>query len=115
MIRIRLAYSTKNKHSCSYAIVAADVRSPRDGAFLEKVGHYHAYMSDTDPARCVIDLSKVDSWINKGAALTDRVAALIRKNIHICDHTPSTRLTNLLKDYEAKIEHRKEVLSAAKA
>ncbi len=59
-----------------YRIVVADSRSPRDGRFIEQIGHYNPM---TDPAEVVIDAEKATKWIQNGAQPTDTVRALLKK------------------------------------
>jgi small subunit ribosomal protein S16 len=59
-----------------YRIVAADNRMPRDGRYLEKVGHYDPM---TEPPVVKVDLDRVDYWIGVGAQPSDTVSQLIAK------------------------------------
>jgi small subunit ribosomal protein S16 len=59
-----------------YRIVAADNRMPRDGRYLEKVGHYDPM---TEPPVIKVDLDRVDYWIGVGAQPSDTVSQLIAK------------------------------------
>ncbi len=59
-----------------YRIVVADSRYPRDGRFIEQIGHYNPM---TDPAEVVIDGEKAAQWIKNGAQPTDTVRALLKK------------------------------------
>ncbi|MFC1921203.1 30S ribosomal protein S16 [Chloroflexota bacterium] len=73
MVKIRLRrVGTKNKPS--YRIVVADSRSPRDGAFINIVGHYNPL---TEPATVVIDEEKALHWLSKGAQPTATVVRLL--------------------------------------
>jgi small subunit ribosomal protein S16 len=73
MVKIRLRrVGTKNKPS--YRIVVADSRSPRDGAFINVVGHYDP---QTEPATVVIDEEKALHWLSKGAQPTATVVRLL--------------------------------------
>ena len=73
MVKIRLRrVGTKNKPS--YRIVVADSRSPRDGAFINVVGHYNPL---TEPATVVIDEEKTLHWLSKGAQPTATVVRLL--------------------------------------
>jgi len=75
MVKIRLRrMGAKNKPS--YRLVAADSRSPRDGAFLEILGHYNPL---TDPETVVIDEEKALSWLSQGAQPTATAARLLKK------------------------------------
>jgi len=60
----------------TYRVVVADIRSPRDGRFIEIVGTYDPV---ANPAVIKIDLEKVKEWIKKGAKPTDTVRDLLRK------------------------------------
>ena len=60
-----------------YRVVVADSRYPRDGRFIEEIGHYNPL---TDPAEVVIDGEKAKKWISNGAQPTDTVKALLKKN-----------------------------------
>ena len=60
----------------SYRIVAADSRSPRDGAFIENVGFYDPI---TDPATININVDRARHWISVGAQPTDTVRSLLAK------------------------------------
>ena len=59
-----------------YRVVVADSRSPRDGRFIEILGHYD---STKEPAIVKIDEEKALEWMNKGAQPTDTVKSLFRK------------------------------------
>jgi small subunit ribosomal protein S16 len=60
----------------SYRIVAADSRSPRDGAFIESVGFYDPI---TDPATINVNLDRARHWINNGAQPTDTVRSILQR------------------------------------
>jgi small subunit ribosomal protein S16 len=60
----------------SYRIVAADSRSPRDGAFIENVGFYDPI---TDPATITVDVDRARHWLSVGAQPTETVRSLFRK------------------------------------
>jgi small subunit ribosomal protein S16 len=63
-----------SKKQPTYRVVAADARSPRDGAFIETIGHYNPR---TEPSTIVIDEEKALRWLRNGAQPTDRVAKLL--------------------------------------
>jgi small subunit ribosomal protein S16 len=58
-----------------YQIVAADGRSPRDGKFLEVIGHYNP---TARPHAVTIEKDRVAYWLNVGAQPTATVHSLIR-------------------------------------
>ena len=59
-----------------YKIVAADVRSPRDGRFLEAIGLYNPL---TNPHTVDIKEDRVLHWLNNGAQPTHTVKSLLRQ------------------------------------
>ncbi len=60
----------------SYRVVAADSRSPRDGAFIQNLGYYNPL---TEPPTIVLDSEKVAGWLSKGAQPTPTVKRLLSK------------------------------------
>lgn len=58
-----------------YHIVAADSRSPRDGAFLEQVGTY-----DPGTEKVSFDAGRLEKWLKNGARPSDTVRSLIKKH-----------------------------------
>jgi small subunit ribosomal protein S16 len=72
-VKIRLR-RTGAKKQPSYRFVIADSRSPRDGRFLEIVGHYNPRRTPVD---LVIDEEKVKRWLGRGAQPTASAAKLL--------------------------------------
>jgi len=75
LLRIRLRRVGKKKQP-AYRLVVADSKAPRDGAFVEIIGHYNPL---TEPATIVIDEEKARSWLSKGAQPSDAVAKLLAR------------------------------------
>ena len=75
MVKIRLTRTGKT-HSACYRIVVADQRSPRDGRFIEEIGHYNPRR---EPVEIVINEEKAKVWLKNGAQPTDTVRALLKK------------------------------------
>ena len=73
MVKIRLRRTGKKKQP-SYRVVIADSRSPRDGAFIENIGHYNPL---TEPPTIVIDEEKALKWLRQGAQPTETVVRLL--------------------------------------
>jgi len=74
-VKIRLARMGSKKQPF-YRIVVADIRSPRDGRSIEKIGIYDP---KSDPSRIEVDKDKAIDWIKKGAKPTDTVQRLFDK------------------------------------
>jgi len=76
MVKIRLR-RLGARHRPSYRVVVADSRSPRDGRFIEIIGHYNPL---TDPSTVNINEEKALKWLKLGAQPTDTVYSLLRKS-----------------------------------
>ena len=74
-VRIRLARHGRKKRPF-YRVVAADSRMPRDGRYIERLGHYDPM---AEPAEIKLDLERVDYWLGVGASPYDTVSGLIDK------------------------------------
>lgn len=59
-----------------YRIVVADSRSPRDGRFIEEIGHYDPRQN---PAEIKVDTDAAKKWLNTGAQPTETVRILLKK------------------------------------
>ena len=70
-LKIRLARAGTKKRPY-YHVVIADARSPRDGRFIEKVGHYDPMLAD-DSKRVTLVAERITHWLSVGATPTDRV------------------------------------------
>ena len=73
-VKLRLMRMGKKKQP-TYRVVAAESRSPRDGRFIEIVGHYDPRR---DPSVISIDNDKAAAWLQKGAQPTETVAKLLK-------------------------------------
>ena len=73
-VRVRLTRVGSKKNPI-WRVVVADRRSPRDGRFIETIGHYNP---QTQPSTIVIDHERLDHWIALGAEPTNTVKKLMR-------------------------------------
>lgn len=71
-VKIRLARGGSKKRPF-YSIVIADIRAPRDGRFIEKIGTFNPLLAKDDENRINIDLDRAKHWLDNGAKPTDRV------------------------------------------
>ncbi|MDQ2663463.1 MAG: 30S ribosomal protein S16 [Candidatus Eremiobacteraeota bacterium] len=72
MVKIRLRRMGAKKQP-TYRFVVADARSPRDGRFIEILGHYNPR---TEPRTVVVDQEKAKLWLAKGAQPSETVRRL---------------------------------------
>ncbi len=75
MLRIRLLRVGKKKQP-SYRIVVMDAQKPRDGAYVDWIGHYNPR---TDPPTIELDEGKAAEWVSKGAQPSEAVAHILRR------------------------------------
>lgn len=72
-IRLRRTGTTKRPH---YRVVVADSHKPRDGRFVEVLGHYDP---KREPAEIKIDAERAQYWLGKGARASDTVKSLLKR------------------------------------
>jgi small subunit ribosomal protein S16 len=58
----------------AYRVVVADSHAPRDGRFIEILGHYNPL---TEPPTIQIDRTRAEDWIRKGAQPSNTVKRLM--------------------------------------
>ena len=77
MVTIRLSRGGAKKHPF-YQIVVADIRSARDGRYIERLGFFNPIAKGGEiPLR--VDLARAEHWIKNGAQPTDRVRQLLKQ------------------------------------
>jgi small subunit ribosomal protein S16 len=59
-----------------YRVVIADSRSPRDGRFIEIVGHYNPLVN---PPQISVDEERIHQWLKWGAQPTETVKSLLAR------------------------------------
>lgn len=75
-LKIRLARGGSKKRPY-YHIVVADVRAPRDGRFIERIGSYNPMLPKDSAERVKLDTERARHWLSVGALATDRVARFL--------------------------------------
>ena len=73
MVKIRLTRTGKT-HAPTYRIVVADQRSPRDGRFIEEIGHYNPNSKELS-----VNAESAKKWLSNGAQPTPTIKALLKK------------------------------------
>jgi len=71
-LKIRLSRAGSKKRPY-YHIVLADIRSPRDGRFIEKLGFWNPMLAKDSGERVKFDEERIKHWLGQGAQPTDRV------------------------------------------
>ena len=75
-VKIRLT-RTGAKKAPTYRVIVADSRSPRDGRFIEEIGHYNPRR---EPVEVVINEDRAKVWLKNGAQPTETVKSLLKKS-----------------------------------
>ncbi|RKY07053.1 MAG: 30S ribosomal protein S16 [Planctomycetota bacterium] len=99
-VKIRMTRMGR-RHRPFFRINAIESRAPRDGRILEKLGHYDPILKDVDK-QIVIDLERVQYWLDKGAVPSDSVSEIL------------LRLGVKTKHYAEKKERRARALAIAR-
>jgi small subunit ribosomal protein S16 len=73
-VRVRLTRVGSKKNPI-WRVVVADQRSPRDGRFIETIGHYNP---QTEPSTIRIDEERFQHWVARGAQPTGTVKQLMK-------------------------------------
>jgi len=86
MVKIRLR-RTGAKKQPSYRVVVTDSRSPRDGKFIEIIGHYNPR---TEPPTVEVDAERALYWLSVGAQPSEAVKRMLDR-MGILAQVPAVR------------------------
>ena len=75
-LKIRLSRGGSKKRPF-YRIVVAEASAPRDGRYVERVGHYNPMVAKDNEQRLVVNGDRVKHWLGLGAQPTERVQKLL--------------------------------------
>lgn len=96
-VKIRLARGGAKKRPF-YRIVVASTSAPRDGSFIERLGHYNPMLPKDHPERVVLDTERAKYWLDKGAQPTDRVHRMLSAR----EVLPPYQVPNQTKKHQTK-------------
>jgi small subunit ribosomal protein S16 len=75
-VTIRLSRQGAKKHP-QYLVIAVDSAKKRDGAYLEKLGHY--FPKEKEPKnKLKVNLDALNAWKAKGAQVSQTVGQLLK-------------------------------------
>ena len=75
-LKIRLSRGGSKKRPF-YRIVVAEASAPRDGRYVERLGHYDPMTAKDSDQRLVVKSERVSHWLGLGAQPTERVQKLL--------------------------------------
>lgn len=106
-LKIRLRQQGKKHHSV-YRLVLTDVRSPRDGKYIECLGWYDP-QGKTEEKICKIEGDRVAYWLSQGAELTQKAESLVAsQSPAVLQEYMKRRLEKALKTCTKRREARKK-------
>ncbi|AEH39840.1 30S ribosomal protein S16 [Buchnera aphidicola (Cinara tujafilina)] len=77
MIKIRLArHGVKKKPF--YQIIVADIRSARNGKFIERLGFFNPFAKNNDQ-KIKLVIKRIKYWIKNGAKKSNRINNLLKQ------------------------------------
>ncbi len=60
-----------------FRVVVTDVRSPRDGKYVEKLGWYNPFAQEGKNFQ--LDIPRIQFWLDQGAQISDRVKSMVER------------------------------------
>ncbi len=119
-VAIRLSRGGSKKRPY-YRIVVADVRAPRDGKFIERIGSYNPLLGKDNPERVKLDAERAKHWIANGAQPSDRVARFLdaagvlerKERVNPNKAKPGEKATERAEEKAAKLVEAEEAAKAA--
>ena len=123
-VKIRLQRKGR-KQRPYYHIVVADVRAPRDGKYIQRIGFYNPL---TVPATIELDRDAAYDWLSKGAQPTETVRSILRfkgvlykKHLMrgvakgaLTEEQAAEKLQAWIDEKEQKVTARREAVAAAR-
>lgn len=76
-LKIRLRQQGRRNQQ-TYRLVVCDVRSPRDGKYIETLGWYNPAEVEAEKNLNILS-ERVEHWLNHGAEMSERAEALIKR------------------------------------
>jgi len=77
-VKLRLMRFGKT-HRPFYRVCAIDTRAPRDGAYIESIGHYDPLIEDFQKG-VTIDKERAAYWLSVGAQPSETVRSFLQKS-----------------------------------
>ncbi len=72
-LKIRLRQQGRNNRQ-TYRLVVADIRSPRDGKYIEMLGWYNPFDEGNSSA---VNVERITYWLSQGAQISEQAKSVI--------------------------------------
>jgi small subunit ribosomal protein S16 len=86
MLAIRLRRVGSNRRPY-FRVVVIEARNPRDGSFVEVLGHYNPRRK---PATVTVDRERLQYWIARGARPSNTVRTLVARHLTVPAAAPGS-------------------------
>lgn len=106
-LKIRLRQQGRNNRPF-YRVVVADVRSPRDGKYVEALGWYNPFESEDDKS-LFLNQERIQHWIANGAEVSENVESLLQRQLPAVVRAQTVKAVAKRAKALAKRKSRKEV------
>ena len=106
-LKIRLRQQGRNNRPF-YRVVVADVRSPRDGKYVEALGWYNPFESE-DEKSMFLNQERIQHWIAHGAEISENVESLLHRQLPAVLRVKADKAVAKRAKALAKRKSRKEV------
>jgi small subunit ribosomal protein S16 len=114
-LKIRLSRGGSKKRPY-YRIVVAEATAPRDGRFIERIGHWNPILPKDHEERVQVDEERAKYWLSVGAQPTDRVLRFLdQKGIAKRPERSNPNKAKPGKKALDRVEEKKEKAAAAAA
>lgn len=75
-VKIRLRQQGRSNRQ-TFRLVAIDVRTKRDGKYLENLGWYDPLLADDKNAQ--VDADRINHWLGQGAEISHEAVQLVKR------------------------------------
>ncbi len=123
-VKIRLARGGAKKRPF-YHVVAADIRAPRDGKYIERLGFFNPMVAKDAEDRTRLNVERIQYWLKEGAQPTLRVQKLLAEaglmekpaipTKQTKQHLPKAKAQERLAEKEEKAKAAAEAAAEAEA
>ncbi len=74
-VKIRMKrFGSKNRPM--WRIVVSDTKMPRDGRFIEEIGHYNALPKEE---QLIVKSDRLEYWVGRGAQVSPAIKSLLKR------------------------------------
>jgi small subunit ribosomal protein S16 len=96
-----------------FRVVVTDVRYPRDGKYVEKLGWYNPFGAEGKNYQ--LDVPRIQFWLEQGAQISDRVKSLVKRFApEVVKALTEKKVARMIKDRDSRKKRQKKAAKKAK-